>query len=62
MNTPDQEFDRLMKLLDVGITAAKSDDWDTALMAAKEAERTARRLPQKAIFLPDRSNETTKSI
>lgn len=57
MNAADQEFERLMKLLGAATDAMRNGDGDAALMATAEALKTARRLPQKAICLPDRSNE-----
>jgi hypothetical protein len=47
--------DRIMQLLDVGIAALRNGDGDGALMAAMEADKTAKSL---AICLPDRSKET----
>ena len=55
--TADEEIDRLMQLLDVGIKAVRAGDGDAALMAVKEAHESAKRLPMKPIVLPDRSNE-----
>lgn len=60
MKPVDEEVDRLMALLGVGIAAARKGDGDVALMAAQAALESAQRLPQKpaVICLPDRSNET----
>lgn len=59
MNTADQEYDRLMRLLDVGLDALQRGDADVTMLALKETLETAQRLPQKApvIALPDRSGE-----
>ena len=61
MTTANDEADRIMRLLDIGIAAVRADDGATALMAVKEAYETAERMPRKpsadAIPLPDRSHE-----
>ena len=47
MKSVDDEVDRLMSLLDVGIAAVRKGDGDVALMAVKAAHDSALRLPQK---------------
>lgn len=53
----DKEVDRIMQLLDIGLDAVKKGDGDAAAMALEEAHKSAKRLPQKVICLPDRSGE-----
>lgn len=57
--TVDEEADRLIALLDVGIDAAKVGELDIAELVAREALESAKRLPKKseAICLPDHSGE-----
>lgn len=57
MRTADQEADRLMQLLDVGLAAYRKGDGKGALLAVQEALETAKRIPQKqgVIALPDQS-------
>lgn len=52
------ECDRLMRLLDVGLDALRNDDPQIAEMALKSALDSANRLPKKSVIeLPDRSKE-----
>lgn len=53
----EDEYDRLMALLDAGLAALKNDDYDGAGMALKAACDSADRLPKRpvVICLPDRS-------
>lgn len=55
--TADEEADRLMQLLDVGIDAVRKGDGQMALLALQEGLKTAERLPKKgdSICLPDLS-------
>jgi hypothetical protein len=59
MSADDAEFDRLMKLLDLGINAVRAGDGDTALMAAAEGVKSAEKLSElshkKVICLPDQT-------
>lgn len=57
MKTADEEFDRLMALLDVGLEQVRRGDGQSAVLALQEALQTAERLPKKAgvICLPDQS-------
>lgn len=59
MRSADEEFERLSKLLDVGLDALKKDDFLGAELALKEAAESAQRLPKKpeVICLPDLSKE-----
>lgn len=59
MKSVDDEVNRIMGLLDIGIKAVRAGDGDVALMAAKAAHDSALRLPQKpgVICLPDLSHE-----
>jgi hypothetical protein len=57
----DQEYDRLMQLLDVGLTELRKGDGQTTVMVLEEALKTAERLPKKSdavIHLPDQSRRT----
>lgn len=60
MKSADDEVNRIMGLLDIGIKAVRAGDGDAALMAVKAAHDSALRLPQKpGLFcLPDKSSET----
>lgn len=60
MKSVDDEVNRIMGLLDLGINAVRAGDGDVALMAVKAAHDSALRLPQKpgTICLPDKSSET----
>lgn len=53
----DAEFDRIMKLLDIGLEALRTGDGDGAEMALDEALKVAKALPQKPVIivLPDRT-------
>lgn len=53
----DEEYERLMKLLDIGLDAVRSGDGDGAIMALEAATKVADALPEKpeVICLPDRS-------
>lgn len=55
--TADEEFNRLMQLLDVGIDAVRKGDDQMALLALQEGLKTAERFPKKGgvICLPDLS-------
>lgn len=55
--TADEEADRLMALLDVGLEQVRRGDGQSAILALQEALRTAERMPKKTgvICLPDRS-------
>jgi hypothetical protein len=57
--TADEEADRLMQLLDVGIDSMRRGDGEMAVLALKEGLKTAKRLPKKdgVICLPDQSTE-----
>lgn len=57
--TANEEADRILKLLDIGIEAVRAGDGDMALLILQESLATAQRLPQKpgVIYLPDRSGE-----
>jgi len=44
---PDDLFERLMKLLDVGLDALREGDGDGTILALKEAVKTAEQLPKK---------------
>lgn len=52
----DDEYDRIMKLLDVGINAVRNDDGTGAIMALEAALKSAEKLPQ-VIHLPDQSRK-----
>jgi hypothetical protein len=57
----DQEYDRLMQLLDVGLTELRKGDGQTTVMVLEEALKTAERRPNKSdavIHLPDQSRRT----
>lgn len=62
MTTADEEADRLMQLLEVGIDEVRRGDGQMALLALKEALKTAERIPKKggAICLPDRPKENPR--
>lgn len=55
-----QEADRLLALLDVGLEQIRKGDGDAALLALQEALKSAERLPKKpsVIHLPDLSGAT----
>lgn len=57
--TADDEADRLMQLLDVGLDQLRKGDDRMALLAVQEALKSAERLPRErdVICLPDRSSE-----
>ncbi len=44
----DEQVDRLMRLLDIGLEALKEGDDDASIMALAEGLKTAKELPQKA--------------
>lgn len=54
MSKEDEDFERLMKLLDVGIEAVRAGDGDGAIMALEAATKVADALPKKpdVICLP----------
>lgn len=58
MNAND-EADRIMRLLDIGIDSARKGDFQMAELAAKAALDVAKAMPKKpdVICLPDRSGE-----
>lgn len=55
--TANDEADRLMTLLDVGLQELRKGDGQSAILALQEALQTAERMPKKAsvICLPDQS-------
>lgn len=55
--TADEEADRLLALLDVGLQQLRKGDGQSAVLALQEALQTAQRMPKKAdvICLPDQS-------
>lgn len=55
--TANEEADRLMALLDVGLVQLRKGDGQSAILALQEALQTAERMPKKAdvICLPDQS-------
>lgn len=48
MAQTDDDFDRLMKLLDVGLEALKTGDGDGTIMALQVATDVADKMPKKA--------------
>lgn len=47
MAASDDEYDRVMKLLDVGMAALKSGDGDGTIMALNAATEAAKRMPKR---------------
>lgn len=61
--TANDEADRLLNLLDIGLEQLRKGDGDSTLLALQEALKTAERMPKKAdvICLPDQSAKASAS-
>lgn len=55
--TANEEADRLLNILDVGLAQLREGDSQSAILALQEALQSAERIPKKAgvICLPDQS-------